>query len=165
MKKVLCFFSLVGWFVLATRSETLVWNASERAVAYKVISVVTNTLTTLTNVDLGALPSGTFYFEVIAVGETGLTSPATTLTHVKCTYSLSSYSDSFSSAGGSGAILVFTTCGWYVQNVPNWITASIVGNEFKYVVAPNASGFARSATITVAGQSFVIRQERRKGKK
>ena len=69
-------------------------------------------------------------------------------------------------AGGSGAISVTTggSCAWTaVSNHPEWL--SITGGssgtgsgQVMFAASGNATGADRTATITIAGQSFVLTQ-------
>ncbi len=80
-----------------------------------------------------------------------------------CTYALSAAGQAFPAAGGSGNIDITAPpgCTWSGSGLPSWITeaTSGIGNGlFSYQVAVN-SGPDRSATITVADNSFTIEQE------
>jgi photosystem II stability/assembly factor-like uncharacterized protein len=79
-----------------------------------------------------------------------------------CTYSLSSTSQNFSSAGGSGSFTVTTSasCAWSAVSSVSWITTSSSGSgngTINYTVASNP-GSARTGTITVGGQTFTVSQ-------
>jgi hypothetical protein len=81
-----------------------------------------------------------------------------------CTYTLSSTSETFGSAGGTGTVMVttFTACAWTaVSNVP-WITVLAGESEsgpgtVVYTVMPLVIG-KRSGSITIAGQTFFVSQ-------
>jgi hypothetical protein len=83
-----------------------------------------------------------------------------------CTYSINPGSASFNSNGGSASVSVSTSsssCSWNVSNVPSWITinsgSSGTGNgTVSYTVAQNTSSSSRSATLTIAGQAFMVTQ-------
>ena len=82
-----------------------------------------------------------------------------------CTYSTTSASQSFSSAGGTGSVNVTAPsgCNWTAGSSQSFVTvtsgSSGSGNgTVNYMVAANTSGTARSATMTIAGQSFSIQQ-------
>ena len=118
--------------------------------------------------------NGTVYYTVAA--NTSTSSRSATLTiagqsftvsqsGVSCTYSIYPTSASFGAGGGSGSVNVTAPsgCGWTVSNVPSWITitwgSSGSGNgTVYYTVAANTSTSSRSATITIAGQSFTVTQ-------
>ncbi len=83
-----------------------------------------------------------------------------------CTYSLNPTSHNASSAGGASSFDVNTAagCNWTTtaSSVPSWITG-IPGSgsgttTINFTVASH-SGTARSANITVAGQTFAVSQE------
>jgi len=82
-----------------------------------------------------------------------------------CTYSINPTSATFGAGGGSGSVNVTAPsgCPWTVSNVPSWITitsgSSGSGNgTVSYTVAPNSSTSSRTATLTIAGQSFTVTQ-------
>ena len=80
-------------------------------------------------------------------------------------YSITPASASVTAAAGSGTINVTAggTCAWSATSPVQWITftapASGSGNgSVGYNVAANTNSSSRSATITVAGQPFVVTQ-------
>ena len=80
-----------------------------------------------------------------------------------CTYSISSTTASFSSAGGSASIGVTSSigCSWTATSNASWITitagSSASGNgTVGYTVAPNTSSGALTGTVTIAGQTFTV---------
>ena len=82
-----------------------------------------------------------------------------------CGYSITPASASVTAAAGSGTINVTAggTCAWSATSPVQWITftapASGSGNgSVGYNVAANTNSSSRSATITVAGQPFVVTQ-------
>jgi uncharacterized protein (TIGR03437 family) len=80
-----------------------------------------------------------------------------------CSYSLSSTSQSFSSAGGASSFSVNTgaSCGWLATTAATWIAISggsgTGTGTVSFTVASN-SGPARTGTIQVGGQTFTISQ-------
>ena len=82
-----------------------------------------------------------------------------------CAVSLSSLNQSFSSAGGYGAINLSTTanCMWAAQSQDEWIrvtsSAQGAGNStITFTVAPNTSLNARQGTLRIAGQVIQVSQ-------
>ena len=82
---------------------------------------------------------------------------------VPCSYSLSSSSNSFGAAGGSGSVNVTAPsgCGWNAVSNVGWsqITAGSSGSgsgTVSYSVNSNASSIALNGTLTIAGQTFTI---------
>ena len=83
-----------------------------------------------------------------------------------CTYSISPTSGSFTAAGGNGSVNVTAssgTCGWTAESSVGWITitggANGSGNgTVTYSVAANTLSTPRSATLTIAGQTFTVNQ-------
>jgi Putative binding domain, N-terminal/Viral BACON domain len=80
-----------------------------------------------------------------------------------CEYSLNLASNSYGSGGGSGSVNVTAPagCGWNAETSASWVTVtsgSGTGNGvMNFTVASNI-GFARTATISVGGQQFVVKQ-------
>lgn len=87
-----------------------------------------------------------------------------------CSYSIYPTSMSFTSAGGDGTISVYSqsACNWSaVSNTP-WITITSGANGSSngtvgYSVAANTTRKNRSGSLTVAGQTFTVTQQK-KGK-
>ena len=82
-----------------------------------------------------------------------------------CSYSVSPTSASALSTGQSSSISVTTggLCAWTATSAVPWMTitggASMTGlGSTNYTVAPNATGSARTGTLTVAGQIVTITQ-------
>ena len=91
--------------------------------------------------------------------------PVTITQAAGCGYSITPASASVTAAAGSGTINVTAggTCAWSATSPVQWITftapASGSGNgSVGYNVAANTNSSSRSATITVAGQPFVVTQ-------
>jgi hypothetical protein len=82
-----------------------------------------------------------------------------------CTYSLSPSSQQVTSAGGSGSFVVNTggACAWTATATVAWITVtsapSGVGAGTVQFTAVANNGGARTGTITVAGQAFMVSQD------
>jgi Viral BACON domain len=84
-----------------------------------------------------------------------------------CTFSLSGSSQSFDGMGGTGNVSVNTSsaCMWSATSSDAWLTvvsgASGTGNgvvEFR--VAANITGLARTASLSIGGQTFTVNQTR-----
>jgi C1A family cysteine protease len=85
-----------------------------------------------------------------------------------CTFSLSPSGQTFKPAGGSGSILVSTqgTCAWTAVSNVDWIAfppgVTVSGNgsgQVSFTVLAN-TGTQRSGTITAAGQTFTVTQQK-----
>jgi hypothetical protein len=86
-----------------------------------------------------------------------------------CTYAINPASQAFPSGGGSGSVSVtaMSGCPWSVAGIPTWVSGAWVngvpgssgsGNAtFNYTVAANSGG-PRTATLTVASQTFSLSQ-------
>jgi hypothetical protein len=82
-----------------------------------------------------------------------------------CTFTLSGSPQSFSGAGGSGNVNVTTPtgCAWTATSSDNFLTvvsgASGTGTgAVVFQVAPNITGQARTASLTIGGQTFTVTQ-------
>ena len=82
-----------------------------------------------------------------------------------CTFSLSGSNQSFDATGGTGTVNVVTAsgCAWSVTSSDSWLT--VVGSTagtgtgvVAFQVAPNATGQARTAFLSVGDQTFTITQ-------
>jgi photosystem II stability/assembly factor-like uncharacterized protein len=88
------------------------------------------------------------------------------LSGAPCSYSLSPTSQSFPNTGGDGSIAVTAGvgCSWTASHNAPWILLFSVGQDgpgngqINYSVLPNNTNSARSATITIGGQSFTVNQ-------
>jgi virginiamycin B lyase len=82
---------------------------------------------------------------------------------VTCSYALSPGGQAFPAAGGTGAVNITTTsgCAWSLTSGPTWVTGGTSGSgsgTLAFQVSANA-GAARSATLTIGGQSFTVEQQ------
>jgi hypothetical protein len=107
----------------------------------------------------GAARSGS----IAIAGDTFTLNQAAAVQTPTCTYSINPTSQSFPSVGGTGTVAVTTTsgCAWTAAvNNANWITvtggAAGTGNGTVSFRAAANIGAARSATITIAGQTFTV---------
>ncbi len=117
------------------------------------------TLTLTVDTNPGAARSATF----TAAGVSITVSQAGTI--AVCIYSISPGGQAFSSAPGTGSIVVTTQpgCTWTASNALVWANitsgASGTGNGMvTYQVLSNALGPARSGTMTIAGRPFNLEQ-------
>ena len=83
-----------------------------------------------------------------------------------CNSSISPTSASFPRGGGTGSVSVTVgnNCAWQAVSNESWITitSSATGNgsgTVGYSVAVNSSGRRRTGTITIAGQTFSVKQK------
>jgi hypothetical protein len=86
------------------------------------------------------------------------------VTQTACSFSLSSGSAAFNASSGTGSVNVTATagCDWTVTNNASWITItsppSATGSgAISYTVSAN-TGAARSASLTIAGQTYTVTQ-------
>ena len=82
-----------------------------------------------------------------------------------CSYSIAPESHSAAAAGGQTAVTVSTAtgCTWSTTGLPSWITFTTgngtgSGNGSVDLTVQANTGAARSATLTIAGQSFTVSQ-------
>ncbi len=104
-------------------------------------------------------------YSVLVTNVAGSVASSSANLTVTCAYTLSENSTAFSSAGGSGAVLVSTagSCSWDVQDVPSWITitsaSSFTGNgTVSYAVTANTNSNSRTATLDIAGRNYTVSQ-------
>jgi hypothetical protein len=86
---------------------------------------------------------------------------------IACTYTISPTSQSFDSSGGSGSVTVTTQngCTWSATSNASWITITSGSNgtgngTVNYTVSSNSTTSQRIGTMTVAGQTFTVTQEK-----
>jgi len=114
-------------------------------------------------------PDGTYEARVAAVGPNGagqsdVSNQFSFAFQSACTFALSSSAAQLAAAGGSGSVGVTAGagCGWTVSGAPAWLTLTATGGTGSGTVGfsagPNATGGARSATLTIAGGSFTVSQ-------
>ncbi|MBL8211755.1 MAG: BACON domain-containing protein [Bryobacterales bacterium] len=120
-----------------------------------------STNTTL-NIQTQPNPSSTQRSATLTIGSRTI---QVTQPGVSCNYSLSSPSAPFSSATGSNSVDVTAPpgCAWSVSGNPSWVSitsgASGSGNgTVNYTVQANSTPSARSATLTIGGQSYIVTQ-------
>jgi Putative binding domain, N-terminal len=85
-----------------------------------------------------------------------------------CTYTISPASVVYSASGGAGSISVEvmgTACPWTATSNVDWITitegSSGLGNgTVAYQVASNNTGSERTGTLTIAGETFTVTQNK-----
>jgi hypothetical protein len=82
-----------------------------------------------------------------------------------CTVSLSGSDQSFGATGGTGNVSVNTStgCAWSATSSASWLTivgaASGTGTGVvRYQVAPNSTGQARTAFLSIGGQTLTVNQ-------
>lgn len=87
-----------------------------------------------------------------------------------CSYSINPLGKSFTSRGGTGSVNVVAPngCTWTATSNANWITftsaTSGTGNEIvDYVVRDNLATTPRTATLTIAGQTYTVTQSGESG--
>ena len=151
----------------------LTWTAASEATSYAVYFGTTATPPFLANTtDLSFTPPlltvGTTYFwQVVATNSVGTTPSAvfsfTTYANGFCTFTLTGQTV-FGTAGGAGAVTVNTApgCVWGVVSSQPWLAIAsapqgVGSGGVPFSVAPN-TGAARSATLTIGGQTFTVNQ-------
>lgn len=93
--------------------------------------------------------------------ETGGRARSNTTLDGGCSYTLSASSVKIVSGGSTGSVNVFVEPGCTVTASASdpWISVNVNGaGAANYVVGANASGNARTGTITIAGQPFTVNQ-------
>jgi hypothetical protein len=82
-----------------------------------------------------------------------------------CTFVLTPPFHEFGAGGGNGNVLVIVSgpCSWTATTTASWIrmTAGESGTGdglVQFVVSPNTTGAARSGTVMLAGQQYLVTQ-------
>jgi hypothetical protein len=101
----------------------------------------------------------------VTVSGTTISSTTTGSTVSTCAFSLSQSNQSFNTIGGTGNVTVNTSigCVWSATSSASWIIvvsgASGTGTGVVvFQVAFNATGQARTASLSIAGQTFTVNQ-------
>jgi hypothetical protein len=83
-----------------------------------------------------------------------------------CAYSISPRFGVANASGGTGSITITTgaNCAWEAVSNASWITITsnccgIASGYVTYIVAPNSGGSGRAGSITIAGQTFNVKQK------
>jgi hypothetical protein len=83
-----------------------------------------------------------------------------------CSYSIAPAFQAFPASGGSGSINVTagSQCAWQASSNSDWITITsgsigIGSGEVTYALAPNPGATGRKGAITVAGKTFLLKQQ------
>ncbi len=83
-----------------------------------------------------------------------------------CSFTLSPANQTFAATGGSSTVTVTTTagCNWTTTTTPSWITIANGGaragsGSVGVTAASNPGTQARTATLTIAGKSFVVTEQ------
>jgi hypothetical protein len=116
------------------------------------------------------LTPGAIYEAVVsAVGPGGATPGARSNTFsfsLPCAYTLSPTSQSFPAAGGTSAVNVTTAagCTWSATSGSSWVTISNGSNRtgsgsVGITAASNTTTQSRTATLTIAGNSFQVTEQ------
>ena len=144
------------WAVAPTSSSSFVTTSSSGTGNGTInYSVIANPSSTARSGTIDITTTGTqAYFDINQAG-----------TVVTCTYTLSPSSQSFSSSAGSGSVAITSqgVCPWTAASNATWvtITAGAAGSgsgTVSYTVANNPSTSPRTATLTIAGQTYIINQ-------
>jgi len=109
---------------------------------------------------------GTVVFESVASDLTANDTNGVSDIFAGCALFLSSSSQFFGTAGGTGTIAFSSTsaCAWSASSTVSWVAVSAGGGvstgagSVGYTVQSNAGSSARTGTITLAGQIFTVTQ-------
>lgn len=114
-------------------------------------------------------PSTKYYWKISGIdlyANLGSESETRNFITSDCTYSISSNNNTISSDGGTGTFSVSTSsasCEWYAEANVTWVkitseSSGIGDGMVTYTVSPN-TGAARTAVITIAGQTHTVIQD------
>ena len=92
-------------------------------------------------------------------------SPPPPPTPPACTYSLSTTTGNYKAIGGTGSVGVTTQdgCAWTATSTVSWImitqgSSGAGAGTVAYSVSPNPSKVSRMGTMTIAGQTYTVKQ-------
>ena len=97
--------------------------------------------------------------------QTGKTSNAVNFSVANCSYSVNAATQTFKNSKASGSISISTTngCAWTASSSASWITitsgSSGTGAGTVSFTVPQNTGYSRTGTITVGGQTVTINQD------
>ncbi|MBZ5535424.1 MAG: FG-GAP-like repeat-containing protein [Acidobacteriia bacterium] len=151
----------LGWFEWGTDSTLLIYNSTPEQTLGDGAAIL-NVGADL----LGLAPSTNYYFRVVGSNSRGTTKGTIKSFSTPCTgFSISLWSQSFSTAGGSGSIGVTApgSCAWSVVANDYWITitSSLNGSgngTVNYSAGSSFSTSTRSGSITIGGVTFIVLQ-------
>lgn len=109
--------------------------------------------------------TGTHVIRANAMDGVGAASSGQVTVHVGCTPSFTPSSTNISYDGGGGTfdMSIAAGCRWIAVSSVNWLAVTPVDGEgsatFTYTAFNNMDTQARSATITIGGQAFVVTQD------
>ncbi len=125
-----------------------------------------------TSINISGLETGRkYYFACKAYDSSGKESAYSsevsyTPPAAACTYTISPASQSFGASGGTGSVTVTTQagCAWSAASSASWLAVTTGSSgtgtgTVGYTVAANTAATARTAGITVAGNSFAVSQQ------
>ena len=155
-------------------STSLTWNSASGATSYDVYAgttwpppFVTNTALT-TYSPAGLVAATTYYWQIVAKNGSHTTGSTiwsfTTIPTGNCTYTLNPTAGTVSANGGTGTVTVTAPagCSWTAMSNQTWLDvtggASGSGNGTVSYSAAAGAGSERTATLTIAGQPFVVTQ-------
>ena len=153
-------------------SPTLTWNASSGATTYAVSfgsSPSPPFLASTASLAYGPGPltaGTTYYWQITGSSSAGPTNSAVFSFTTACTYGISPASAAPSPGASAGSVTVATPagCAWTASSSDTlWLTVTAgspgSGNgSVTYAVTANPNSTARSATLTIAGQSYTVTQ-------
>jgi hypothetical protein len=144
---------------VSATATTCAWNASSGA-AWLAVSPASGTGSGSVNVTVAANAGAARTGTLTIAGQTYTVSQGA----VPCGFSLSSSSTTVAPSGGTSSVNVganLSGCGWTASSGAAWATvtpASGTGSGSVSVTVAANSGAARSATLTIGGQSYVVSQ-------
>jgi hypothetical protein len=156
---------LLEWETVQNADEYLVQVAED--IDFQSI-VIDETTSAVSYAPTSLITSTQYFWKVSAVDphtNIGAESEVRSFTTSDCAYSISPESSPFTDSGGTGSISVSADsgCAWNASEEADWIeiTSGASGNgdgTVSYTVSAN-TGDARSAQITIAGQTHTVNQD------
>ncbi len=150
-----------GTITLTTPSSTCVWTATSNASTWLTVSPASGTGIGTVTYTVSANTSTSQRTGTLTIAGRTFT---VTQDGVPCSYSLTPTSKTFTSAAGTGSVNITTpsNCTWTAASNATWITitsnSSGSGNAtVNYSVTEN-TGYARTGTLTIGGQTLTVSQ-------
>ena len=155
----------LGWADNSNNETSFKIERSTDNVNFSLIATVAANATSYQNT--GLTPATTYYYRVKATNGSGDSAPSNTAsaTTVSCSYGISPTGNTVPPAGVTGAsVAVTANCSWTAVSSASWIviTAGSSGSgngTVTYNILTNPGPSARSGSMTIGGQSFVVFQD------
>ncbi len=141
--------------VQVTTQDGCLWTADAGGASWLTLSGASGSGSGSISVSAGANNTGSQQtaFITVAAEDVAIIQPASA-----CSYTLGRTQIQSPASGTSGSIAVATSCPVIATSSQTWVAATALSSSINYFIAPNMSGSARSATITIGDQEVNVNQ-------